>query len=424
MKRASLSLLIAALLASAGAGAGNSPADAGVVDKEWRSYAEPLLSIGEHVAPSIGDPSDPQQRLEMYRQIFMTTSMAYLALFPQDAEHPDFWPIFNNAYALGSANPDDAYAIAPIDGKGVYKIAGVRGTVRLIDFQIGSGQFYPRGQGGMAPTFHNYDIDDLHIHQKDGAFEVVLSAARPAGWKGDWWQIDPRSTYVMVRQIAYDWQREVDGRFGIERLDRPAIRPRPSVEQLQRDLRQVAESAETWVKLPIGRQRSYVADGLVNKVVVRDLSAQGGFTQKQFYVEGLIDIADDEALIYETTVPRHCRYWNITTDDNLWNIVDYVNRQSSINGRQARIDKDGKFRAVVSAADPGVPNWLDTGGYKQGSLFGRWLQCDGQPTPSVTKVKLAEVRKYLPADTPTITAEQRDASLRLRRNGAQMRRRW
>ena len=39
-----------------------------------------------------------------------------------------------------------------------------------------------------------------------------------------------------------------------------------------------------------------------------------------------------------------------------------ANRQSSLNGHQAVLDPDGVFRAVISARDPGVPNWLDTGG--------------------------------------------------------------
>ena len=424
MKKRLMLPLFAALLASATASAVVPSAEIETVNREWQSLIQPMMPLAEQAAPLMAHPEDPQQRQELYQQLFKTMSMAYMAMFLGDPAHPDFWPLFNQAYSIGSANPDDAYYLAPLDGKGVYKISGYRGTVRLVDFQIGSGQFYPRGQGGMAPTFANYDIDSLHINRKDGSFEVLLSTERPAGYKGDWWKLDPRSSYVMVRQIAYDWAKEVDGRFGIERLDTPAIRPRPTAREIEANLRQISAAADTWTRLPTGRLKSYAPDGLVNKVVVRDLSAQGGFTNKQLYVEGLIDINDDEALIYETDVPRHCRYWNIVTNDSLWNTVDYTNRQSSLNGHTARIDKDGKFRAVVSAADPGVPNWLDTAGFKQGSLFGRWLQCDNTPTPTVTRVKLSEVRKYLPVDTPVVSAEARDAIIRLRRKGVQLRRRW
>jgi hypothetical protein len=101
-----------------------------------------------------------------------------------------------------------------------------------------------------------------------------------------------------------------------------------------------------------------------------------------------------------------------------------MNRQTHLNGFTAHVDRDGKFRAVVSATDPGVPNWLDTMGYLKGSLLGRWLESSSTPIPRVTRIKLADLRKHLPADTPVVTAEARDAAIRLRRKGAQLRRRW
>jgi len=79
---------------------------------------------------------------------------------------------------------------------------------------------------------------------------------------------------------------------------------------------------------------------------------------------------------------------------------------------------------VISFKDPGVPNWLDTGGYLYGGIQGRWNKADSCPMPATKKVKLADLRKHLPADTPTVTAAERDASLRDRRMGAQFRRRW
>ena len=48
-----------------------------------------------------------------------------------------------------------------------------------------------------------------------------------------------------------------------------------------------------------------------------------------------------------------------------WETIDYANHQSSLNGFQAVLDDDGVFRAVVSARDPGVANWLDTAGHGQ-----------------------------------------------------------
>ena len=78
----------------------------------------------------------------------------------------------------------------------------------------------------------------------------------------------------------------------------------------------------------------------------------------------------------------------------------------------------------MAVTDPGVHNWLDTGGFLQGMLIGRWYRCSSHPLPTLTKVKLADVRDHLPADTPVFTPEQRSEQMRVRRIGAQLRRRW
>jgi hypothetical protein len=79
---------------------------------------------------------------------------------------------------------------------------------------------------------------------------------------------------------------------------------------------------------------------------------------------------------------------------------------------------------VVSARDPGVPNWLDTAGYARGAVQGRWTHCDAQPIPSVRKLALADVRKALPDDTPVVSAEERQRLIRERRHAYQQRPLW
>src|ERR1035438_618715 len=107
----------------------------------------------------------------------------------------------------------------------------------------------------------------------------------------------------------------------------------------------------------------------------------------QAYFECIYDIAQDEALILETELPEKRHYWNVQVIDGLWNQVELVYRQSSLNGHQAVVDADGRFRAVLSLEDPGVANWLDTGGHTYGLLIGRWYRCSSHPTPTLRKVK-------------------------------------
>ena len=154
-----------------------------------------------------------------------------------------------------------------------------------------------------------------------------------------------------------------------------------------------------------------------------DFAVYGGISTQR-NGEAAFQLAPDEALIIETNMPEKCRYWSIHTMDDHAFLIDWMNRQSNLNGFNAKIDADGVFRAVVSAQDPGVPNWIDNAGYKTGSIQSRWERCTRYPDHTVVKVKVAEVRNYLPAETPVVSAEERDAAIRLRRKGAQMRRRW
>jgi hypothetical protein len=149
-----------------------------------------------------------------------------------------------------------------------------------------------------------------------------------------------------------------------------------------------------------------------------------GGLPKQAYYDGMHEITDDEALILETELPKECRYWQILVGDDRFCTVDWVNRQSSLNDFQARLDSDGKFRAVISRHDPGVPNWLDKADYPWGILQMRWNHASDWPDPTVVKVPLAEVRDHLPADTPVVTPDERDEQLRARREGALLRRLW
>jgi hypothetical protein len=144
----------------------------------------------------------------------------------------------------------------------------------------------------------------------------------------------------------------------------------------------------------------------------------------QVYLEGLYRLAEDEALVLETPIPAKCLYWAFLVGDMQFRTGDYANNQASLNAHQARLDSDGKFRAVIARRDPGVPNWLDTGGYDEGVIQGRWNTCDSAPVPTARLVKLADLRSVLPADTPQVSPAERERILRDRRLGAQMRRKW
>lgn len=390
--------------------------------REWRSFIEPLLPIGERLVAQIVEPEDPQLRQEIYRAAFSALSSGYLALLNSDPDHPDFVPFTGQLLNLLGPNPDFLYYMTPIRDDAVYRISGTRGTVHMVVIQIAGGTFVPRGEGQILGSVHsNYYLDDLKI-SKDGTFDVLLSRVRPAGYSGDWWELKPESTNVVLRQLSYDWINEEDARVAIERFDGPARKPRMSADRIATNLQQLAHWTEAYVAISNRFCKAFAAKG-VNQVHFINFSDDGGMPA-QAYLEGLFEFAPGEALILETEMPKESQYWSFHLTDERWTSYDWFNRFSILNGHNAKIDADGKFRAVICPEDPGVHNWLDSMDYKRGIIQGRWHNCSSFPQPTVTRIKASEVRKYLPADTALMAPAERDAAIRVLRKGAQLRRRW
>lgn len=388
--------------------------------KEWSAYVDLLKPAGELNALT-GFPQDDQIRAELYRQLVMNIAQSYIWYFQSTPEHPDWMPFENSVFLL-QPNPDATYHIAPVTGDGVYRITGYRGTNKVMGFAVGRGMF---GTQDPKPGFNNYDADGLAL-DADGRFEVIFSAERPKDWTGDWRYLDPQAGDIMIRQFSYDWGKDIEARFAIERLDKPALKPRLTVEEIAARLDAILGGfVERFSRICIGYQNKVAQDLGFNKMELSGFEDLGNSTEwPQKYWRCIYDYQPGEALIIESDLPATCKYWNVQINDELWNQVEFGYRQSSLNAHQAVLDTDGKFRAVLALEDPGVPNWLDSGGHLRGMLVGRWHGADSYPMPTITKVPFADIAKHLPADTPKVSIEEREAALRRRNIGLQLRRRW
>jgi hypothetical protein len=107
--------------------------------------------------------------------------------------------------------------------------------------------------------------------------------------------------------------------------------------------------------------------------------------------------------------------------DMWWQVLDFTYHQTSLNGHQAVIDEDGRFRAVVAHADPGVPNWLDTLGNGGGVLIFRFFRTDRAVIPTIRKVRHSDIGAHLPAGTPGIDGPARARALESRSRASRRR---
>ena len=352
--------------------------------------------------------ADPQVRQEVARLALEALTSQGIDAIGGDADAPEFLPAIGFLLNVGQPNADTIYRTTRIDGAGSYRLRGKAGTLN----QAMISQTVPRTAETGAGRTH-IDLSKLKL-DKQGRYDVLLSAVRPKGYKGEWWELRPAANRLMIRMVSADWGKEQAPTVAIERLDKPAGRPRRSAADLEKRLRALPQMVDTMALLFVDHVAKLRAEGYVNKVKVLDMASGGGLVG-QFYYEGAYDLAADEALIVESEVPRGCRYRSLILTNDLYETTDWYNNHSSLNNAQAAPDKDGRLRIVIAGKDPGVPNWIDTAGHAQGLLQGRWMECDSQPIPTLTKVKLAELRAALPTDTGTVTPAQRQTIIRERR---------
>jgi len=390
----------------------------------WTDQMKALEGVGDHlIAKWRPDGATEAEIQDMNKLALSILACGYLGRVYTDAHRPVFMPLWNYAFNQGGPDPDYVYSNTEIDATGVYRITGYRGTTRFVEITQQAYDILSPSMmdGSSAPLQITNELDDLELGE-DGSFSVVLSADRPDNYDGDWWELDPRARRLLMRKCSCDWNREIDARVAIERVDDAGADMSP--EEIARRFSDMPAWIEGMIEFDMNLVRYYREHHGVNTFLRSTKIDEMGGLPKQAYYDGIHEIDDTEALIIETVLPKECRYWQALVADDRFCTVDWVNRQSSLNDSQAHIDSDGRFRAVISRLDPGVPNWLDKADSPWGVIQMRWNRASDYPDPTIKKVPFADVRKHLPADTPVVTPAERHEHLRLRREGAQLRRIW
>lgn len=326
--------------------------------------------------------------------------------FEQDAAFPIFEKFLSyTGKGHGIGNPDCTYHHAALDAGYVYRVSGNRGTMRILDVEVASFTIADRRQ---VPS-DGFSARGIEIPPGED-FEIILSREPHDGL---WLQLpEAGPCFIIVRQYCYDWDTEIPARLRIERIDATYPPPPPT----QQDMLDRCVAFEQWMK------SEYLVPNRLAILVkqpntLATMKFGQAFLQGNFYMNGVLRCAADEALIIDMPVPD-AAYWNIAIFDSVGGASQPHMRQTSINGHQAVIDEDGVFRAIVAHRDPGYANWLDGAGREVMLSMARVTQAKAEPTATVTRVPFAELAHHLPDWSKTITAEQRQSSLRRRLESA------
>ena len=305
----------------------------------------------------------------------------------------------------GMECPDCLYTRATLRGGESYRLFGNRGTARYVGLQT---------MNGIVATANEL-VDELEV-DTDGNFEVVLSADRQAG---NWMRIDGDHPALTVRHFFYDWDTEVPSSLRIERLGDAVDTHSRSVEPdaaLSRQLIALGDFVRDNLAFFLQFGAAPPPNGFLPPIDRTDIGAAA----ENRPVIGRWELSPDEALVVEVEPPEGI-YWSFSIGNPWWETIHYGRHQSSLNAHQAAVDSDGLVRVVLCARDPGVANWLDTAGYSNGAIILRCVRTETAPTPTTQLVSFDQIHAVLPSDTTRVTANERAAVLRARRQAVRER---
>lgn len=346
-------------------------------------------------------------------------------------------------------NPDTIYRFIGVNNASSYVITG-----RFFDDTLPANTNFSVLTGLTGATAFNINGNDLTINP-DGTFTITASSAPAAPGQTNHLQLPPGTTLITTRNTLSDWNSQEPmslsvlrlagppdslfsqiGGFAIPGLG-PLVSSSPFLTSLvslipplpDGHLVQTVETALMMLLLGISGENQYMQVATVDAAtgeqrppnVLADPAHNASFLSTQLQSAGYFQLNDDQALVVRIN-PGNAGYFNVPITND-WTITNnYWDEQTSLNNSQAIADPDGTYTLVISPTDPGVANWVSTGGLNQGTISVRFQEVDlasplPYPTISTQLVALSQLMTVLAGTTVYVTEQERRAQIAARQLG-------
>ena len=354
--------------------------------RRWLAAQQQALEIMEQ-APQ---PGTEQDWAEGYRWLTRIASLCQdWILEKEDPLHPTIFRSQGEARKLMVDNPDVDYWFASLDASRTYRLTGSRGSAPYIGLSVGTDVFRGAAEGARTGTLVQTNVDRSGGVQGE-VIELYLAPDRAAVPDGAACvELPPGATQLAVRETFTNRATERPSELKIELVGSvppPRAEPEVIAEKLDTMSRFLLFVVNTcgfmWRGAAANTNRLQGAPGRRHVDAQQDENRTHSDAD-MVYMGGKWVLEEGQSL--EVTIhppPEPFVYWGLVIINPWMESYDYRYAQTCLSNGTAEANEDGSWTLTIGAQDPGRPNWLDTGGRREGFMLLRWVLAEDVPTPT------------------------------------------
>ena len=347
-------------------------------------------------------------------------------------------------------NPDTVYRFMPMSADSSYVVKG-----KFINGQVPVDTNFSVLIGTAGNTYSTLSASDLDI-APDGSYSITVDSTPTAPGQKNHIQLPSGASGLIVRDTVSDWDNQTQTALSVQRVTGPVDNVfhelgltslpmvGPALQEIGAALARVGvlrggslpgvyynvsaafitvfggavQYAQRWA--PLTTTDPSTGELKPPNELPQPSSAGSDTLATQLQSLGYFQLDDNQTLVV-TIDPGNAGYFVVPVNNDWTVTTNYWDEQTSLNNAQAVANPDGTYTFVISKADPGVANWVSTGGLNQGTLFIRFQDLDpnstDKPAVSAQVVPIDELGTVLPATTEYVTPEEREAQIAQRQAG-------
>jgi hypothetical protein len=375
------------------------------LDKAFEAWVQAQTTALDVVREATGVPETDVDMAEGYRWVTRLNRLILDWIVERsDPLHPVLFDLQDEYKKLLVDNPDVHYTFCVLDDQHSYRLVGFRGECAYLGMTFGTA-FGQGPVGGRTGTQTQTHIDEFELGP-NGEVDILIApeSQMPNPRPRNSVLLEPGTAQLAIRETYFEKSPEKFARLRVDLVPGPGeVVPAPilSSEELAPKLEFAAMFLAFIGKNAIAmwndagsNMNTFGGQSGAAHVEAQEDEMRTHTNAEMTYHGGRFRLDEGEALVVTVHEPdKPFLYWGLTLTSPWGESFDYRYTTTALNNKTATRAEDGTWKMVIAPTDPGVENWLDTGGRREGYMLVRWVLADGPPHPSAEVVSMKDLAR-------------------------------